>query len=194
MIRMKTALLGFIATIHAAIAAPAGLLSVESASQLALSVLKEDWAPNEVVVLDRPAFSLQYPAGWKVATSQQDYDADRLFTIEIANGDSYITIKVFVPDPNADADDLIFSIQTTLDGPMIDTYSRETFENWGSFQGKGLHLKGKIAGFLPGGARIFVTTTDGQKGLLVTELYYSDDLEEAMPGFDLVRNSFKFKQ
>ncbi|MBC2593579.1 hypothetical protein H5P28_04820 [Ruficoccus amylovorans] len=170
-----------------------GLETLGSANQLALSVLQEDWSPNEIKKLDRPGFSLTYPADWTVATQQEDFDADRLFTIEVANADSYITIKIFVPDADTDADDIMFSILTTLDGPMIETYSRDSFEQWGNFKGQGRHLKGKIAGFLPGGARIFVST-DGPKGILVTELYYSDDLDKAMPGFDLIRKSFVFKQ
>ncbi|QYY34861.1 hypothetical protein [Ruficoccus sp. ZRK36] len=167
-------------------------LQLESASHLALNILQEDWSADEISTIDRPAFTLTYPTGWHIATSQDDYDADHLFTIEVANGDSYITIKLFVPDANTDADDIMFSILTTLDGPMIETYSRDSFNNWGQFEGQGVHLKGKIAGFLPGGARIFVSTM-GQRGILVTELYYADDLDAAFPGFDLIRKSFAFK-
>ncbi len=191
--KILSSLMAFLASITAANATMNGLPLIESATQLALTTLQEDWDPSEVAVLDRPGFSLRYPVGWKVATSQQDYDADRLFTIEVANADSYVTIKIFVPDADTDADDIMFSILTTLDGPMIDTYSRDSFDNWGSFKGEGVHLKGKIASFLPGGARIFVST-EGKKGILVTELYYSDDLETALPGFDLIRKTFAFKE
>lgn len=167
------------------------VLQQNLAGKVALSVIADSWSESEMTAIVRPGFALKYPSNWKLASGQADYDPDRLFTINVAGGDSYVTIKIFKPS-HADADDLMFSVLETLDGPMIETMSRNSFGTWGKIKGEGRHLKGKIAGFLPGGARLFVSVTNG-RGILVTELYYSEDTAEALPGFDLIRNSFRFK-
>ncbi|MEO0794112.1 MAG: hypothetical protein AAFX93_03065 [Verrucomicrobiota bacterium] len=151
-----------------------------------------DWSDSEVSTISRPGFSLKYPSNWKVASHQADYDPDRLFTIETP-GQSHIVIEVFDVHGSVNLEQTMSGVLEALDGPAIDTYSYGDFESWGSFQGEGKHLKGKIMRIIPGGCRIFATTIPGKgKGLLVTEFYMSDDLPDALPGFDLISRTFVF--
>ena len=47
-------------------------------------------------------------------------------------------------------------------------------------------------GMLPGGARIFVIVRDNQ-GVIITEIYYAEELNDAFPGYDLIASSFRLK-
>jgi len=148
------------------------------------------WA-QQLTTIDRPGFSLQYPASWQVATYQNDYNPDKLFTID-TDGQSTITIEVFESIDGINSDDLLFNAISVLDGPLVDTYSRSDMSQWGDLQGRGKHLKGKVMAMFPGGARIFFAQRNG-KGVMITEIYYSEDLDTVMPGFETIGRSFEFK-
>ncbi|MEM8550281.1 MAG: hypothetical protein AAGF10_05770 [Verrucomicrobiota bacterium] len=169
------------------------LVALPAKAMLAHSGLMQLCVVNtgNLKTIDRPAFRLQYPTSWRLGTNQQDFNADHNFTIMVEGTDSYIEIKIFKLG-SITADQLMASLMETLDGPLIDTKKRESFTRWGEINGQGRHLMGEIAGFFEGGARIFVST-ENEFGILVTELYYSDDKEKAMPGFELIRRSFQFK-
>lgn len=141
--------------------------------------------------IDRPGFTMQYPASWKIATHQNDYDPDRLFTID-TEGQSTITIELFESIAGRDTDDMLFNAMTVLDGPLVDTYSRSDLDNWGPHRGSGKHMKGKVMGMFPGGAIVFFTEENG-KGVMITQIYFSEDLPDAMPGFELISNTFRLK-
>ncbi|WOO42843.1 hypothetical protein [Rubellicoccus peritrichatus] len=146
---------------------------------------------NDVTVIDRPTFVMQMPATWKVADYQPDYDPDKLFTID-TEGQSTITLEVYETVQGQDTDDLLFNAIYVLDGPLVDTYSRSSFNKWGNLTGHGKHLKGKVMSMFPGGARIFFCQHNG-RGLMVTEIYYSEDLQDVMEGFELIGKTFQFK-
>lgn len=163
-------------------------LSIFTCSQLTLTAFAQN---NDVQTLDRPAFVMQLPATWKIATHQSDYDPDKLFTID-TDGQSTITLEVYDTVQGQDTDDLLFNAIYVLDGPLVDTYSRSNFGKWGNLAGNGTHLKGKVMSMFPGGARIFFYQHNG-KGLMVTEIYYSEDLQDVMEGFELIGKTFQFK-
>lgn len=151
------------------------------------------WSASEVTSINRPGFSLQYPSHWKVATHQGDYNPDRLFTIETPGG-SHVVIEIFNAPPGTNLSSLLADVLPALDGPAVETYSYGDFNAWGNFQGKGQHLKGKIMSIIPGGCRVFAALVPGKsQGLLITEFYLSEDLPDAMPGFDLISRTLVFK-
>ncbi len=158
---------------------------------LALSGLASTtWDDDEITVVEHPVYTVAYPKTWQVA---KDAEAgDKVITFMVGGSDSYITIRLYEAGGGIDEHAMIASVLETLDGPLIETISRENFSTWGSYNGQGRHLKGMIAGFFPGGARIF-TAVINEQGILITEVYYSEDLDEAMPGYDLVQQSFVLK-
>ncbi|MEM9226693.1 MAG: hypothetical protein AAGA45_01890, partial [Verrucomicrobiota bacterium] len=159
--------------------------------QLAVAYQLGNWSSSELKTIERASYTLQYPSSWRLGDGQQDFNIDRNFTIMVASTDSYIEIRLFKPTV-VNSQQLMRSLMETLDGTMIDTEERQSFSQWGKINGEGRHLMGEIAGFFEGGARIFVST-ENDRGILVTELYYSDDKDEAMPGFELIRSTFQFR-
>jgi len=150
------------------------------------------WSSHEIATIDRPEFRLNYPADWTIASYQSDYDPDRLFTIE-TTGQSHITIEIF-DITNKSLEQTMADVLQALDGPAISTYSYGDFDYWGRYAGEGRHLKGKVLSIMPGGIRVFAAKIPSRgKGLLVTEFYMSEDLPSALPGFDLISQTFAFK-
>ncbi len=150
------------------------------------------FAQDDTKTIDRPGFTMQYPADWVLADKQSDFDADRFFTID-TDGRSSITIEIFPAVEGQDPDDLLFNAIYVLDGPLVDTYSRSNFSKWGRLQGEGTHLKGKVMSLFPGGARIFFAQ-EGGKGIMITEIYYAEDVENGVAeGFEFIGNNFYFK-
>lgn len=151
------------------------------------------WSQSDIATINRPTFVLSYPKDWTVASYQPDYDPDRLFTIE-TEGSSHINIEIFQASPGMDMEKTMEDVLQALDGPAVNTYSYGDFDTWGPYNGVGKHLKGKIMNILPGGCRVFAATVPGtNKGILITEFYMSDDLPNAMPGFELISQTLKFK-
>ncbi|MGE9296778.1 MAG: hypothetical protein ACQKBV_10860 [Puniceicoccales bacterium] len=150
------------------------------------------WNTSEMATINRPGFQLSYPANWQVATHQADYNPDKLFTIE-TDGQSHIVIEIY-DITSKPLNQTMDEVMMALDGPAIETYSSSDFQEWGGYQGIGRHLKGKILSILPGGVRVFAAKVPEKgKGFLVTEFYMSDDLPSALPGFDLISQTFLLK-
>lgn len=149
------------------------------------------WGADEVATIERSQFSLVYPAAWTIATDQPDYDPDSNFTID-TTGDSYISIETFPGSADTDYEQILDNLTDAFDGPLVTTYSRSYFTTWGPHEGSGLHLKGKIMNLFPGGCRFFVTVQNGL-GVICTEYYFSEDIEQVIPGFELIAQSFQFK-
>lgn len=147
------------------------------------------WPPGSYTEVERRFFKFVYPSDWEIATYQDDYDADKNFTID-APGDSCVKITTFETAAGDDADEIVENMIRSFDGPFVDTYSRSHFENWGHFVGKGIHLKGKVMSMFPGGCRIFVST-EGQVGIIIIEQYFSEEIQTVMPAFELIAQSFE---
>ncbi|WP_309381697.1 hypothetical protein [Cerasicoccus frondis] len=158
-------------------------------------VLEEagSWSQSDLATINRPAFSLSYPKEWTIASHQADYDPDKLFTIE-TGGASHIMIEIFDANSEMDLENTMRNVLIALDGTAVNTYSEAKFDTWGKYTGQGKHLKGKVMNLFPGGLRVFATVIPGKnKGLLVTEFYMSDDLPNALPGFELISQTLVFK-
>lgn len=147
------------------------------------------WQPHEVATLDRPKFSLKYPAAWTIAYSDPDYDPDHLFVIN-TNSNSYIRIEI-PPEPR-ETRELLEIILEVMENYAINTHSRSKLTGWGNINGEGMHLKGKVMKIFPGGIRVFVGQDKGNT-LAVVELYYTEELDAVLPGFVLIQESFAFK-
>ncbi|GHC04406.1 hypothetical protein [Cerasicoccus arenae] len=152
-----------------------------------------EWSESDLVTVNRPGFTLQYPKDWRLATNQADYKPDSLFTIETP-GSSHIVIEIFDAAPGMDVSGAMDDVLQALDGPAVETYSYGSFETWGNYKGVGKHLKGKIMSMIPGGCRVFAAVVPGtNKGILITEFYMSEDLPVALPGYDLISRTLVFK-
>ncbi len=140
--------------------------------------------------LEKKTFSLQMPSTWKVDDKAEDYKPESYFTLA-SPLNSYVTFDISAPTPDLKA--MMKNVLFALDGPAVETLSKSEFKQWGKYTGQGVHLKGKITGMFPGGVRVFATNTNGYS-LLVTEFYFSDDLSDVQPGFELISKSFTLKQ
>lgn len=149
------------------------------------------WSASEIQALDRPGFRIVFPRNWTLATHQDDYDPDRNIIID-SPGESYVTISFFEAKPSDNSRQIIENMRLAFEGPLVSVISRGEFTQWGPRGGSGLHLKGHIMKYFPGGVRFFVMFEQGV-GVIVTEFYYSEDLEIAMPGFELIAQSLEFK-
>ncbi len=149
------------------------------------------WRASDVAFMEGARFRFAYPKTWHLATEQPDYDPDRLVTVQTA-GESFITIEVFDPKTRPDLSVILGNVRQTYDGVIVTTMSRTRFQSWGEVQGDGIHLVGKILGLYPGGCRIFVGTYE-QIGMIVTEYYFSEELNEALQGYTLIGQTFSLK-
>lgn len=151
----------------------------------------DEWKPEEMVKYERETFRFHYPTGWAPATHQGDFDPDQRITID-SKGQSHIVIEILPDGSLLDPDRVMAGLLQAYDGPALEVLGRSDFDEWGLARGRGVHLKGHILGIEPGGIRLFVATV-GKRGLVVTEYYFSDELPDAMPGFDLIMQSLAFK-
>lgn len=145
----------------------------------------------EVRKMERPGHVFYYPAAWHIASDQPDYDPDSNFTID-TEGRSSVTFEFFPVQPGENHAQLLSNAVYVLDGPLVDTFSRSPFTRWGKHEGSGMHLKGRVMGAFPGGARIFILT-QGSRGVMITEIYYSEDLMEVMQAFEHIGDTFEFR-
>ena len=157
------------------------------AGLVTLPVAADDTS-NEVAV-DRPTFAFKFPSNWKVDATAKDYNADNNFTLN-SSGNSYVQFNISNKTGNLQKvlDDAVFN----LDGLAITTLSKSDLAQWGTYTGKGLHLKGKILDSYPGGIRVFTFNTS-QHNVLIVEFYYSNELSNVQGEMDFISQNFKMK-
>lgn len=155
------------------------------------SARADEWKASEMATYEREMFLFCYPNSWTLAKHQDDFDPDRRITID-SKGQSHIVIEVLADGSRLDPNQVMAGLLLAYDGPAIEVLGRSEFAEWGAAKGRGMHLKGHILGVEPGGVRLFVAVV-GQRGLVVTEYYFAEELADAMAGFDLIRQSLVFK-
>jgi len=152
-----------------------------------------EWKDSEIKDYTAKNFAIYYPRKWEINTKINTYNPQTNITLE-TTGESYVQIELIPRTDNRSEqellDDILFSY---TGGQLIQVFSKAPANQWGEHSGTGVHMRGKILGYFPGGVRIF-TKNHGNLSLLVTELYYSEDLKEVMPGYDLVAQSYQFKE
>lgn len=150
----------------------------------------DEWKPEEMTRYERADFHFYYPKAWSIASHQDDFDADRRITID-SKDQSHIVIEIIPDGSKMEPERVMAGLLQAYDGPALTVLGRSDFDEWGDVKGSGVHLKGHILGMEPGGVRLFVATVE-KRGMVITEYYFSDELADAMPGFDLIMQSLAF--
>lgn len=140
--------------------------------------------------IERPGFSLQYPANWQVDTEDEDYDPDALFSIDSPDGGSMIMFVIF--DRAADTAHVMREQVAAFTAQLIKNPELAHFDTWGKYKGSGTVLKGKLMDVFKGTVRIFVYT-DNDKTMTVVEQFFDKDYEGLRKGYELISSSFQFK-
>lgn len=158
-----------------------------------LPMTRGDDAPSsaDFKVIDRTNFTLKYPTAWKEATDDPDYKAESHFTM---NGpekkQSYVSFDIV--NKTEDPVKLLASTIEGLDGYAINALTKTKLEEWGTFKGQGMHLKGKILGTYPGGIKIFIFNSD-HHNIMVIEYYWAEELKDLQADIDFIQNNFTMK-
>jgi len=141
------------------------------------------------VVLERTSFRLQTPGNWKVDTTDPDYDADHMFSID-SPGQSFAMFQVLegAVDPKAIVEKQV-DAQTSR---VVKEATQTPFDKWGRYAGEGVLLKGKLLGTVPGEIRIFAFR-EGSQTFSIVETTYDEDRSSVQPGFELIERSFEVK-
>lgn len=145
---------------------------------------------SDPTAIDRPGFSMKYPAAWREDVDAADYNADNNFTLNSPKN-SYIQFKI--SDKTDDLSRLVNSTVKTVDGPAITTVSREDIYKWGPFPGEGVRLKGKILGSFPGGIVVFSFNVENHN-VLIVEYYFSDELKDLLKDIQFISENFQMKK
>jgi hypothetical protein len=153
-----------------------------------LSPTRADDTSNEKSI-DRSGFTLKVPANWHEDTKAPDYKADTNFTLDSAK-QSYMQFNIAPKAP--DLDKALADATFNFDGLAITTLSKSPVDQWGHYQGKGVHLMGKILDTSPGGIKVFTFNTD-KYNILVVEFYYSDELQDVQGEMKFISDNFVVK-
>ncbi len=145
---------------------------------------------QETKKIDREKFSLQYPATWAIATEDEDYDPDALFSIDAPDEENFVMFFFF--DMEIDADEMIDLQVEAFTAELLKNPTNTSFTSWGGLKGKGAHLKGEFLGMFPGNIRIFVHATEN-RSMLVVEQYYDTNADEIRKKLKVISDSFAFK-
>lgn len=169
---------------------PKALLDTLSAVSAATLGKSSDQTEIAVKSINNDTISLQHHADWELDSSADDYEPETRFTIN-SPYNSYVTIRIdqYKRTPESLIEDILYR----LDGPAITTFSRSNFTQWGKHQGVGRHLKGKIMDMFPGGVRVFVTRPLNNT-LIITEFYFSEELEDTAPGYMVISETLVMKK
>jgi hypothetical protein len=155
------------------------------------SVATADNTPDATTI-DRPDFSMEYPAAWREDVAAGDYNADNNFTLNSPKN-SYIEFKI--SDKTDDLSRLVNNTVKTVDGPAITTVSKENIYKWGHIDGLGVRLKGKILGSFPGGIVVFSYNDDvANRNVLIVEYYFSDELKDLLKDIQFISEKFVLKK
>ncbi len=137
--------------------------------------------------LARAGFELQYPSNWRVATDDDDYDPDHMFSIE-SPGSAFVMFVLGAGGIDAEETlkEQIKPMQRLMGSAAI-----QRFEKYGRLAGKGATLTGKIMG-VKTTVRVFAYVQDDQT-VMITQQCADEDLAQAAGGLDLIERSFALK-
>jgi hypothetical protein len=167
----------------------AGVASVKAARETFLAVFQDERSAevDKPILLDRPAFRLQYPENWKVKPGS--HGEEGMFSIE-SPGQSFV---MFVVATGALDPALSVELQAKQQtAKVMRDATSLPFDRWGAYSGTGVLLTGNMLGISPGTLRIFAFRS-GERTFTVIESTFDDDRSKVAPGFTLIEQSFKAK-
>ena len=136
----------------------------------------------------RPAFTLQHAGNWKVDVEDEDYDPDHMFSID-SPGNCFSMFIVF--DTVTDPEDTVQAQIDTYVPKLLKNPTQTPFSKWGSFEGTGMKLEGKVLGVTPGSLRVFCHADEkADLSFVVIESCYDEDRKATQSGFDLIETTF----
>jgi hypothetical protein len=133
--------------------------------------------------------SFSYPANWSVMKGDKDYDPQRNVTVRPVQ-DARIIIFHLTPSGEMTcrvfAERVLEAIQNTF-GALA---SPSSFEVWGGFKGIGERFEGLFEGRAYV-VRIFVAPVTEKTWLYILETSLKADDDRVLPGFELIRKTFR---
>jgi hypothetical protein len=137
--------------------------------------------------IDRAAFTVQYPANWKVATTAQNYDPDHMFKIESPGS----THAMFMLDQSSVEPEMAVEKQVAAFNKLMSRPATTRFTQFGSHTGHGAVVKGTILSIAQT-IRVFAFSEHGMTGIIIFQ-YPDEDEPMVRPGMDLIERSFEIK-
>jgi hypothetical protein len=139
---------------------------------------------------NRKTFSVQYPAGWYIDSLDDDFNPDKLFSINTDSGENYISFYLF--DEAISIEDHVNTMVETNKELIMRDGVVTPFSSWGKFKGKGAVMSGSFFSANEGKIKIFAYTT-AKKGFLIYQHTYNSDEALYKEGFDLIEKTFELK-
>lgn len=136
--------------------------------------------------LVRPAFSFNHPSSWTVDEKKDTYDPDHNFFIDASEG---AMIHFLVVEPETNPKEAVATMAAEQEKRMKGA-SRSQFTRWGSFEGVGTQLQGKMLSIYPTTVRVFGFNRSG-KTFVITEFMPDDEIEQLSAGYRMIQDSFK---
>ncbi len=132
-------------------------------------------------------FTFKYPGNWKVDTTDPDYDLDTYFGID-APAQGSVIVQFFDPQitPQEGADAIAEKMKK-----LLLNRTETPFETWGKQKGYGIHLRGFLAVGIAS-IRVF-GLGNPQATVVIIEMRYDEDERINRPGYDLIAESFEWK-
>jgi hypothetical protein len=155
-----------------------------------ISNKRPDQVSSDKKTLNGKAITVQYPNTWYIDTLDEDYNAEKVFSINTDSGQNYTAFFIFAEAINLE-DHINAQIETNKELIMKDGVVSE-FSNWGKFKGKGALLTGSFFGSYPGKIKVFAYTTS-KKGFLIFQQTYNEDEAKNKEGFELIEKTFELK-
>jgi hypothetical protein len=175
-----------------ALGAGTGVMTVKSGRELVTSMFRSERKADALrpKSVDRPLFRFQYPGNWRIDVDDKDYDPDHSFTVE-SPGESMVMFQI--ADGELDPEPTLQTYADAQASKLVKSATRTPFTTWGKHTGKGVTLRGKMLGLVPGSARIFCFQARGQTFVII-EHTYDDDRASVQPAFDLIERTFEVNE
>ncbi|MBW3624641.1 MAG: hypothetical protein KY468_14645 [Armatimonadetes bacterium] len=133
--------------------------------------------------------TFRYPGNWKLETQDPDFHAEYYIPLETPGGAAvYFTLH----NGKSDVKEYVEEHANTYVQSLVTDPKRRRIRRWGSYEGYGVEIRGRIRHINRGGVTIFSHSGE-TRTLFVTEIYYDDDLAKVKPGFELIRQTFQLK-
>ncbi len=143
---------------------------------------------QQSVEVRRAGFSLEVPAEWHIDTSEDDYDAERRFTV-LAPLETPTHVLFYIYDEaldaQAQADFMSARMAQTHPGAL-----RASFTRWGNYQGQGREVRDPTTNKSPSISRIFVYSANA-RSFMVIEAYFAGYEKRLQPGLEQLASSFR---
>ena len=132
-------------------------------------------------------FSMQYPGNWRIDTTDPDYDPDKYFDIN-APAQGKVFVYIFAPHaiPQQAVDTIVESTRK-----VVANRKESRFESWGPHKGYGIQLQGLVVA-MNTRVRVF-GLGNSQATVVIVEMRYDKDEVNNKNGYDLIAQTFKFK-